>query len=67
MKAEQQQRELVSTARIAGVWYLMLAITGMVGFLLLHSRIYVTDDPSKHLLIYPSMKCLPGYGSCLNS
>lgn len=49
MNADQQHKELVSTARIAGVWYLMLAITGMVGFLLLHSRIYVTDDPSKTL------------------
>jgi len=27
----------------------LLAITGMVGFLLLHSRIYVADDPSKTL------------------
>ena len=49
MNTDQQHKELVSTARIAGVWYLMLAITGMVGFLLLHSRIYVTGDPSKTL------------------
>jgi len=47
MNIDQQQKELVSTARMAGVWYLMLAITGMVGFLMLHARIYVTDDPSK--------------------
>jgi len=44
-----QQKDLVSTARITGIWYLMLAISGMVGFLLLHSRIYVSDDPSKTL------------------
>jgi hypothetical protein len=49
MNTDQQHKELVSTARIAGAWYLMLAITGMVGFLLLHSRIYVTGDPSKTL------------------
>ncbi|MDZ4714890.1 MAG: DUF4386 domain-containing protein [Cytophagales bacterium] len=49
MKEDQQQMELVRTARITGVWYLLLAITGMVGFLLLHSRIYVADDPSKTL------------------
>ncbi len=49
MNTDQQQKELVSTARITGIWYLMLAITGMVGFLVLHSRIYVTDDPSKTL------------------
>lgn len=49
MKEGQQQKELMVTARITGVWYLMLAISGMVGFLLLHSRIYVSDDPSKTL------------------
>jgi hypothetical protein len=49
MKEEQQQNELVSTARITGVWYLMLAITGVVGFLVLHPRIYVADDPENTL------------------
>ena len=49
MKDDQQQKELVGTARITGIWYLMLAITGMVGFLMLHSRIYVTADPAKTL------------------
>ncbi len=43
----EQQRELVSTARIAGVCYLALAITGMIGFLFLHARIYSSDDPAK--------------------
>lgn len=47
MKADQQQKELVGTARITGVWYLMLGITGMIGFLMLHPRIYVADDVSK--------------------
>ncbi len=49
MNTDQQQKELVSTARIAGVCYLALAITGMVGFLFLHSRIYAGDDPAKTL------------------
>jgi hypothetical protein len=49
MKEDHQQKELIGTARITGVWYLMLAITGMVGFLALHSRIYVAVDPSKTL------------------
>lgn len=49
MKEEQLQKELVGTARTTGVWYLMLAITGMVGFLVLHPRIYVAGDPSKTL------------------
>jgi hypothetical protein len=44
-----KQKDLVSSARITGVWYLMLAITGMVGFLMLHPRIYVSGDPAKTL------------------
>jgi hypothetical protein len=40
---------LVSTARIAGIWYLMLAISGMAGFLLLHPQIYATNDSAKTL------------------
>lgn len=49
MNSEQPQKELVTTARITGVWYLMLAVTGMVGFLALHPRIYVSGDPAKTL------------------
>ena len=49
MNTDWQQKDLISTARITGVWYLMLAITGVVGFLVLHSRIYVTADPAKTL------------------
>lgn len=49
MKEDHQQNELVGTARMTGIWYLMLAITGMVGFLTLHPRIYVADDPSQTL------------------
>jgi hypothetical protein len=49
MNTDHHQKELVSTARITGVWYLALALTGMVGFLLLHPRIYGGDDPAKTL------------------
>lgn len=49
MTEDQQQKELVSTSRMTGIWYLLLAIAGMVGFLMLHSRIYVTDDSSATL------------------
>lgn len=45
---KENQKELMTTARITGVWYLMLAISGMAGFLMLHTRIYV-DDPSATL------------------
>jgi hypothetical protein len=49
MTEDQQQKELVGTARMAGVWYLMLAIAGMVGFLMLHARIYVAGDATQTL------------------
>ena len=37
------------TARAAGLWYLALAITGLVGFLLIRPRIYVGGDPAATL------------------
>ncbi|MBS0425393.1 MAG: DUF4386 domain-containing protein [Proteobacteria bacterium] len=49
MKKNQQQGELIRTARVTGIWYLILAVTGMVGFLLLHSRIYASGDILKTL------------------
>ncbi|MFZ2906959.1 MAG: DUF4386 domain-containing protein [Cyclobacteriaceae bacterium] len=42
-----QQPDLVSTARKTGGWYLALAISGMLGFLVLHPQIYVLDNPAK--------------------
>lgn len=44
-----QQKELVSAARAAGIWYLVLALSGVVGFLLLHPKIYVTGDVQQTL------------------
>jgi hypothetical protein len=49
MNSDQEHKELFRTARMTGIWYLALAITGMVGFLLLHPRIYVGADPAKTL------------------
>lgn len=40
----EQQKEMVGTARITGIWYLMLAITGMVEFLVLHPQIFISGD-----------------------
>ncbi len=42
-------RDLVATARKAGFWYLVLAISGVIGFLVLHSQVYITDDAAKTL------------------
>lgn len=39
----------VRTARAAGFWYLLLAVSGVLGFLVLHSQIYVTSDPERTL------------------
>lgn len=44
-----KQSELVRTARLTGVWYLLLAISGMVGFMALHPQVYVTNDAAKTL------------------
>jgi hypothetical protein len=38
--------ELVRTARITGLFYLGLAVTGMLGFLMVRGRIHIADDPS---------------------
>lgn len=36
-------KEEITTARLTGIWYLLLAISGMVGFLTLHPKLYVSD------------------------
>ena len=41
--------DLVKTARIAGLWYLALAITGVLGFVVYHPQVYVADDATKTL------------------
>lgn len=41
-------RSLVRTARATGLWYLGLAVTGALGFLLIRPRLF-SDDPSQTL------------------
>lgn len=36
-------KEEITTARLTGIWYLLLGISGMVGFLTLHPKLYVAD------------------------
>ena len=43
----EQQRDLVQTARITGIWYLILAIAGVVGFIVLHPQVYASGDLTK--------------------
>lgn len=45
----EEHKQLVRTARVAGIWYLMLAITGILGFLVFHSKVYVSNDPEQTL------------------
>jgi Domain of unknown function (DUF4386) len=44
-----EQRQLITTARVTGVWYLTLAISGVLGFMIFHPQIFVSDDPQKTL------------------
>jgi Domain of unknown function (DUF4386) len=44
-----EQKQLIKTARLAGVWYLVLAISGILGFMVFHPQIFVTNDPLKTL------------------
>ncbi|MBX2915828.1 MAG: DUF4386 domain-containing protein [Cyclobacteriaceae bacterium] len=34
-------KQLITTARITGIWYLLLAITGIMGFLVFHPKVYM--------------------------
>ena len=40
---------MIRTARIAGLWYLLLAISGVLGFLVFHPKVFVPDDPGRTL------------------
>jgi hypothetical protein len=42
-------QSLVRTARAAGLWYLGLAVTGVLGFLLIRPRLFFDGDPSETL------------------
>jgi hypothetical protein len=44
---DMEQEQLIKTARLTGVWYLLLAISGFLGFLVFHPKIFITDDPQK--------------------
>jgi len=46
---DDSSSELIRTARITGLFYLGLAVTGMLGFLMVRGRIHVADDASATL------------------
>lgn len=43
MKTNDPQSLLITTARTAGIWYLLMAISGILGFLIFHPQVYDTD------------------------
>ncbi len=49
MITNDTQRQSITTARVTGVWYLLLAISGMLGFLIVHPQVYISDDPETTL------------------
>lgn len=49
MTTNDNQNQLVNTARTAGVWYLLMAISGILGFLVFHDQVFVSGDPSQTL------------------
>lgn len=44
-----EQKKAIRTARLAGMWYLLLAVSGMLGFLFFHGQIFIKDNPSQTL------------------
>lgn len=49
MQTTEQHSDLIRTARIAGIWYLILAITGILGFLVFHPQLFISGEPSQTL------------------
>lgn len=49
MNVKDSQRQLVTTARIAGIWYLMMAVSGVFGFLIVHPQVFSAEDSQKTL------------------
>lgn len=43
------QQSLVRTARLAGASYLVLALSGLFGFMIYHPQLFIADDPARTL------------------
>lgn len=44
MTLYSSQQKLIKTARTAGFWYLLMAVSGLIGFLILHPQIFNSKD-----------------------
>lgn len=49
MSANKKQKQLIKTARMTGIWYLLMAISGILGFMVFHSQIFVSGNPEQTL------------------
>lgn len=49
MEINEQHSDLIRTARLAGIWYLLLAISGVLGFLVFHPQLFISGDPEQTL------------------
>ena len=49
MKTDVHHSDLVSVARMTGIWYLSLAVSGVLGFLIFHPQVYVSNEPAETL------------------
>ena len=43
MTIDSTHKQLVKTARMAGIWYLTMAFAGILGFLVYHPKVFVAD------------------------
>ena len=50
MNIKNKQSQLVKTARITGIFYLVIAISGILGFMVFHPQIFVAGDPEQTLM-----------------
>lgn len=44
-----EKQEQSKTARLTGVWYLLLAVSGILGFMVFHPNVFINEDPTKTL------------------
>ena len=49
MVVNNEQMQMIKTARTTGIWYLMMAISGIMGFMVFHSQLFVSGNPEQTL------------------
>jgi len=59
MTINDKQSKLVRTARTTGIWYLLMAITGILGFLIFHPQVFDSEDAEKTLTNLIDLNPLP--------